>query len=147
MWRMQRCVMDRRAFSIVAEIREAISTGRVDDGALIGSETQLLDVFAASRATLREALRLLEMQGFVVVRRGPGGGIFARRPQPHDLAAAIRAHLLVHGGAATEVSSTAALIGALAQLPGYADNRVLQALNEAMQVLAPTRVIGIDRAA
>jgi DNA-binding FadR family transcriptional regulator len=140
-------VMDRRAFPIVAEIRDAISAGRIVDGALIGSEAHLLDVFASSRATLREALRVLETQGFIVVRRGPGGGVFARRPQPHDLADAIRAHVLVHGGAAAEMVSTAALIGALAQLPGYADNRVLQALSEAMQVLAPTTVVAIDRAA
>jgi DNA-binding FadR family transcriptional regulator len=140
--------MDRRAFPIVREIRQAISEGRIDDGALIGSENHLIDEFTTSRATLREALRLLEMQGFVTVRRGPSGGVFARRPRPSDLARAIRSHVTAYGGTPSELASTATLIGALAQLPGYADNRVLRALSDALNVRAPMPVVeDIERAA
>src|SRR5262249_10529585 len=38
------------------------------------SEREMLEEYAASRESIREALRLLEVQGLVSIRRGPGGG-------------------------------------------------------------------------
>ena len=38
------------------------------------SEATMLDQYDVSRESLREALRLLEVQGLIAMRRGPGGG-------------------------------------------------------------------------
>ena len=43
-------------------------------GAMLPPEARLLERYGVSRASLREALRLLEVQGLVIIRPGPGGG-------------------------------------------------------------------------
>ena len=52
-------------------------------------EAEMVEQYGVSRESLREALRLLEAQGIVSIRRGPGGGPRRRRgvvdePGPHD---------------------------------------------------------------
>jgi DNA-binding FadR family transcriptional regulator len=56
------------------------------EGAALGSEEELLNRLQVSRPTLRQATRLLEYQGLMTVRRGPGGGYFARRPDVRSVA-------------------------------------------------------------
>ena len=50
----------------------------VEDGRQVGdklpSEAEMLDYYGVSRQSLREALRLLEVQGLIELKRGPGGG-------------------------------------------------------------------------
>jgi len=54
-------------------IRDIIRNGR-QPGDLLPSEATMLAHYDVSRESLREALRLLEVQGLVAIRRGPGGG-------------------------------------------------------------------------
>jgi len=49
-------------------------------GDSFGTETDLLKQFDVSRPTLREGLRVLESQGVLSMRPGPGGGIIVARP-------------------------------------------------------------------
>lgn len=49
-------------------------------GDSFGTETDLLKQFEVSRPTLREGLRVLESQGVLSMRPGPGGGIIVARP-------------------------------------------------------------------
>lgn len=53
------------------------------------SESEALTVFGVSRATLREALRYLQIQGVLRIRTGPGGGHFVGQPKPESLASTI----------------------------------------------------------
>ncbi len=43
-------------------------------GAKLPAEANMLQKYQVGRASLREALRLLEVQGLIVIRPGPGGG-------------------------------------------------------------------------
>ena len=43
-------------------------------GDRLPSEPDMLRLYSVSRETLREAVRLLEVQGLLTIRRGPGGG-------------------------------------------------------------------------
>lgn len=52
---------------------DIIRTGR-QPGDPLPSEATMLDQYDVSRESLREALRLLEVQGLIAMRRGPGGG-------------------------------------------------------------------------
>lgn len=52
---------------------------RSEDGALLGSENALIAAIGTSRATLRQAARLVEREGLLKVRRGVHGGYFATR--------------------------------------------------------------------
>lgn len=64
---------NRRAFEqIIVQIEDAILDGRLRPGDRLPSERELADTFHVSRASVREALRVLEMFGVVVARRGTG---------------------------------------------------------------------------
>lgn len=66
-------------------MREAVDRG-LEPGDHLGSEAWLLERYGVARGSLREALRLLESQGAVELRRGSGGGALMARPQPAQLA-------------------------------------------------------------
>ncbi|SDD10234.1 DNA-binding transcriptional regulator, FadR family [Sphingomonas sp. YR710] len=55
--------------------REIVRDSRgLPPGTMLPPEAKLLERYRVSRASLREALRMLEVQGLVVIRPGPGGG-------------------------------------------------------------------------
>ncbi|MDZ7700199.1 MAG: GntR family transcriptional regulator [Deltaproteobacteria bacterium] len=55
-------------------IKELILNGTLKIGDRLPSEKELAQQFQVDRQTIREALRLLELSGFVTIQRGPGGG-------------------------------------------------------------------------
>ena len=61
---------------IISQIRDAVLSGRLKPGDRLASEKELIDQFGVSKATLREALRALEVMGLIETRKGAGGGIF-----------------------------------------------------------------------
>jgi DNA-binding FadR family transcriptional regulator len=63
---------------VVAQIEEAILTGRIRTGQTLPSERELKETFQISRGTLREALRVLEQKGLIEIRLGVGGGAVVR---------------------------------------------------------------------
>lgn len=62
-------------------------------GQLIGSEPDLIKRYGVSRAVFREAVRLLEFHGVVIMRRGPGGGLFISQPDVRGVVASADAYL------------------------------------------------------
>lgn len=65
----------------------------VPEATLVGSEEELLKTLQVSRATLRQAARLLEMEGLLKVRRGIHGGYFSARPDAGTIAKAVSSFL------------------------------------------------------
>ena len=61
---------------IVEQIRKAIFEGRLKPGDKLPPEKTLIGNFKVSKATLREALRSLEILGFLDIRKGVSGGAF-----------------------------------------------------------------------
>ena len=61
---------------IIEQIRKAIFEGRLKPGDKLPPEKALLETFHVSKATLREALRSLEILGFLEIRKGVSGGPF-----------------------------------------------------------------------
>jgi GntR family transcriptional regulator, transcriptional repressor for pyruvate dehydrogenase complex len=59
---------------------EIMSTESDADEWFIGSEDDVMRALGVSRPTLRQAVRILEHQQLLTVRRGIGGGLFGRRP-------------------------------------------------------------------
>jgi DNA-binding GntR family transcriptional regulator len=63
---------------IAAELRGAIETGRLASGAVLPSEAQLIARHGVSRATVRQALALLESDGLISTHPGKGRYVRAR---------------------------------------------------------------------
>jgi len=67
---------------VARELRNRIIRGELADGAPLASEPELMARFGVSRPTLREALRILESESLISVKRGAGGGPRVHRPDP-----------------------------------------------------------------
>jgi DNA-binding FadR family transcriptional regulator len=57
------------------------------------AEHRMVEDFGVARATVREALRLLELQGALRIKAGPGGGPVVRAPGAEHLASVLSLHL------------------------------------------------------
>lgn len=66
------------------EIVHAIVDQGLEPGAKLASEGEMLEQFGVGRATLREALRILEVNGLIQIRPGPGGGPIVAGVKSHD---------------------------------------------------------------
>ena len=62
--------------NVLLQLREAILLGAYKSGDKLPSERELTLQFQVSRGVVREAVRALELSGFVVMRQGPTGGAF-----------------------------------------------------------------------
>ena len=61
---------------IIRQIRDCIASGIFKPGDKIGSEKELISQLGVSKASMREALRVLEIMGIIVIRKGISGGVF-----------------------------------------------------------------------
>jgi GntR family transcriptional regulator, transcriptional repressor for pyruvate dehydrogenase complex len=76
-----RRLSSRRTAEIVAdELRQQIIDGKLADGDLLPGQKQLVEHFNVSLVSVREALRILETEGLVSVRRGNRGGAVVHAP-------------------------------------------------------------------
>jgi len=68
--------------AMVAQIlRDRIISGKLKDGDTLPRQEALLAEFGVSKPSLREALRILESQGLVTIRRGNQGGAIVHVPK------------------------------------------------------------------
>jgi DNA-binding FadR family transcriptional regulator len=70
----------RLAEVVAGVLRERIVNGELGDGDLLPKQDELMEEYRISRPTLREALRILEGEGLLIVRRGSVGGSEVRMP-------------------------------------------------------------------
>ena len=80
---------------LAAEVRERIFSGELAEGTALPPERQLVEQTGLSRATVREALRVLEVENLLRIRPGRGGGAFVHRPDHRSLANAVE--LVIRG--------------------------------------------------
>jgi DNA-binding FadR family transcriptional regulator len=72
----------RKASAIVAaQLRRRIIRGELGEGDALPNETELTEEYRVSRPTVREALRILESESLISVKRGTGGGARVRLPE------------------------------------------------------------------
>jgi GntR family transcriptional repressor for pyruvate dehydrogenase complex len=65
-------------------VHDIVSRG-LKTGDRLPAEAAMLDEYGVSRESLREGLRLLEVQGLITIRRGPGGGPSVGQVDPANL--------------------------------------------------------------
>jgi DNA-binding FadR family transcriptional regulator len=95
----------RLAESIAAQLRERILNGSLPNGTLPKQE-ELMQMFRVSGPSLREALRILEVEGLITVRRGKIGGAQIHRPDGASAAHAIGLTLQGEGTRLHELADT-----------------------------------------
>jgi GntR family transcriptional regulator, transcriptional repressor for pyruvate dehydrogenase complex len=72
---------------MVADVlRTRIVDGALPDGSMLPKQDDLIDEFNVSRPSFREALRILESEGLISVRRGNVGGAQVHAPTPENAA-------------------------------------------------------------
>jgi DNA-binding FadR family transcriptional regulator len=77
----------QRLAELVADrLRERILRGDLEDGDLLPKEEELRAEYPVSKPSLREAMRILEAEGLITVRRGNVGGAVVHRPTPANVA-------------------------------------------------------------
>jgi GntR family transcriptional regulator, transcriptional repressor for pyruvate dehydrogenase complex len=70
---------ERRTFKEIAnQIRLMINSGALKPGDKLPTENELAAQFRAGRLSVREALRMLEQAGLIVVRQGSTGGSYVK---------------------------------------------------------------------
>src|SRR5258707_7702359 len=67
---------------VVDQLRRAIHSGAFVPGDKVPPERELSKQVGVSRASVREAIRVLEGEGYVETRRGARGGRIVRGPAP-----------------------------------------------------------------
>jgi DNA-binding FadR family transcriptional regulator len=84
----------RKAHEVVAiRLRQRIVSGELKAGDRLPPEDELTAQFGIARTTLREALRVLESQGLIAIRRGRGGGPEVTHPDLRPAATALAVSL------------------------------------------------------
>lgn len=135
----------RAADVIARQLRRRIIRGELREGDGLPSETELLSQFGVSRPTLREAIRVLESESLVVVKRGSRGGIEVSVPRVEK--AAHYAGLLLEYRQATTVDvfvAASAIEGPCVAM--LARNRTAQNLKTLRAAVESERASGDDQA-
>jgi DNA-binding FadR family transcriptional regulator len=76
----------RVAASVANHLRDRILTGELQDGDLLPKEDVLRATYPVSKPSLREAMRILETEGLISIRRGNMGGAVVHRPSASNVA-------------------------------------------------------------
>ncbi len=117
------------------ELRERILSGEYPEGTPLPPERELVVQTRMSRTTVREALRILEVQGLIRIKAGRAGGAFVQHPGEESVADSL--DLLIRGRrirlasvheTREAIEPSCARLAALYRTP--ADLRRLEAANE-----------------
>ena len=92
---------DSAVSRVANRIREDVV--KLPDGELLGSEEELVARYGVSRPTLRQAAALVVQEHLLGVRRGVGGGYFARAPQAKAVSRMAALYLKFHRARLSEI--------------------------------------------
>lgn len=104
-----------------------------EPGAQIGSLNEVAQLLGVGIVSVQQAARVLEHEGLLTVRRGPGGGYYGARPDEAALERSVAAYMRVHGFGYREALEMMTLLDCEI-IPAAARCRD-EALREAMRAL------------
>jgi len=84
---------ERAAVRIARKLVGEIRRRRLRPGTQLAAEHRMVEELGVARATVREALRFLELQGALRIKAGPGGGPVVSTPGADHLASVLSLHL------------------------------------------------------
>lgn len=95
----------RIAEQVADHLRSRILHGDLADGDLLPKEEELRDGYEVSKSSFREAMRILEAEGLISVRRGNVGGAVVHRPSPGNVAYTLAVVLSSRAAAIDDVAA------------------------------------------
>lgn len=101
--RRQRPRTPKVAESVARTILHDISDRGLAPGAKLPSEVEMMETYDVARASLREALRILEVYGLIRIKPGPGGGPVVAAISGEDLGQTLTFFLKASGTTFREV--------------------------------------------
>lgn len=102
--RPERSIKLPKAAELIAEtIRQRVVEGDLKSGDALPSEPELMAEYHVSRASLREAFRILEAESLIEVKRGARGGARIRLPRDDTAAKSVGILLQIRGATLREV--------------------------------------------
>jgi DNA-binding FadR family transcriptional regulator len=135
-----------KAQQVAQELLARIAESNVEPGQTFATEAELLQQFDVSRPTLREGVRILEAQGLLEQRPGPGGGLVIRRPSLDMLAHSLSIYLRFN-----DVPFVTVLKAREVVEPALAAEAALQGTDEDFRKMAESiermKALGEDQAA
>src|SRR5690606_23059780 len=87
----------KAAMLVAQRIMRDVSRDNLRPGDMLLPERVMLEKYEIGRGTLREALRLLEFQGVIALKPGPGGGPVLLSPDASHLASSLLLFMQLHG--------------------------------------------------
>lgn len=100
----------RLAEQIADDLRTRILVGDLADETGLPVEDQLREQYDVSKPTLREAMRVLEAEGLIIVRRGSIGGAVIHRPTAENVAYTLGLVLASHRAELVDVGVALAAV-------------------------------------
>lgn len=100
----------KTAMLIARALAEEIIERQLPRDYALPTEARMVEMFGVGRATLREALRLLELEGLIRVKPGRSGGPVVDTPPPDRLVDVLAILLAAEGTSFGEVVETRAVI-------------------------------------
>jgi DNA-binding FadR family transcriptional regulator len=94
----------RLAEIVAAKLRDDILSGKLKEGDSLPRQEDLFTEFRVSLPAVREAMRILETEGLISVRRGNVGGAIVHLPTPERTAQMISMVLQTRGTTPADVS-------------------------------------------
>jgi DNA-binding FadR family transcriptional regulator len=88
-----KATQERAAIRIARQLVSQIRRRRLRPGTKLDAEHRMVEELGVARATVREALRFLELQGALRIKAGPGGGPVVSVPGADHLASVLSLHL------------------------------------------------------
>ncbi|HLS77445.1 MAG TPA: FCD domain-containing protein [Nocardia sp.] len=124
---------------VARTLRRMIVDGQLKDGDFLPHEAELMTHFQVSRPTLREAVRVLESERLVEVRRGSRTGARVRVPGPEIVARPAALLLELWGAPVADVLAARAAIepAAVEMLAKAADPEALDTLRTVVEEEIP----------
>jgi DNA-binding FadR family transcriptional regulator len=98
------------AVDAVADVLREEILGSDEATPFLGMEDDLLARLGVSRPTLRQAIRLLQAEGILTVRRGHGGGLYGARPTSEGVAHMASVYLRTRRASFADISRSHGLI-------------------------------------
>jgi GntR family transcriptional regulator, transcriptional repressor for pyruvate dehydrogenase complex len=102
---------------LAREILKDASSRGLKPGSRLEPESEMIERLGVGRASLREALRILEVQGLITIRPGPGGGPMLADVSSRDYGRTSTLYFMAEGATYGEViEARVAMMGLTARL-------------------------------